>query len=67
VIGGPVLDPTAESCRKALEDGVKVFCLGLDILGFRRYCENTVDALQAGVAGTAFSRPQPPHGRLSES
>jgi 2-keto-3-deoxy-L-rhamnonate aldolase RhmA len=60
VIGGPVLDATPEACRKALEDGVTVFCLGLDILGFRRYCEDTVDALHAGVAGTAFSRPQPP-------
>ena len=60
VIGGPVLDATAAACRKALEDGVTVFCLGLDVLGFRRFCEDTVDALHAGVAGTSFSRPKPP-------
>jgi 2-keto-3-deoxy-L-rhamnonate aldolase RhmA len=57
VIGGPVLDPTPAACRKALEDGVSIFCLGLDILGFRRFCEDTVGALRDGVAGTAFSRP----------
>ncbi|MEA2293274.1 MAG: hypothetical protein QOE86_913 [Solirubrobacteraceae bacterium] len=49
VVGGPVLEPTAETCREALEDGVTVFCLGLDVLGFRRYCEDTVDAFRAGI------------------
>jgi 2-keto-3-deoxy-L-rhamnonate aldolase RhmA len=47
VIGGPVLDPTPEACRTAVEDGVGVFCLGLDVLGFRRYCEAVVSAASA--------------------
>jgi 2-keto-3-deoxy-L-rhamnonate aldolase RhmA len=60
VMGGPVLEPTPEGCRRALEDGVSVFCLGLDILGFRRFCEDTVQALDAALAGTAYSRPPAP-------
>ncbi|SAL37000.1 2-dehydro-3-deoxyglucarate aldolase [Caballeronia udeis] len=63
VIGGPVLDPTPAACRKALDDGITVFCLGLDTLGFRRFCEQTVAALNAGVAGSAFARkPAPESG-----
>jgi 2-keto-3-deoxy-L-rhamnonate aldolase RhmA len=60
VIGGPVLDPNPAACRKALEDGVRVFCLGLDTLGFRRFCEQTVAALNEGVAGTGFIRAATP-------
>jgi 2-keto-3-deoxy-L-rhamnonate aldolase RhmA len=62
VMGGPVLDPTFEGCAKALEDGVKVFCLGLDIMGFRRFCEDTVQALHSAVEAshTPYSRPTPP-------
>jgi 2-keto-3-deoxy-L-rhamnonate aldolase RhmA len=57
VMGGPVLDPTADACRRALEDGVSVFCLGLDILAFRRFCEDTVQAVDAALVGSAYSRP----------
>ena len=60
VIGGPVLNPTAPACRKSLDDGVKIFCLGLDTLGFRRFCEQTVAALNAGIEGTAFTRRTAP-------
>jgi 2-keto-3-deoxy-L-rhamnonate aldolase RhmA len=60
VIGGPVLDPTPAACKKALEDGVTIFCLGLDTLGFRRFCEQTVDALNKGIAGSAFKRVAAP-------
>jgi 2-keto-3-deoxy-L-rhamnonate aldolase RhmA len=60
VIGGPVLTPTPEACRKTLDDGVRIFCLGLDILGFRRFCEDTVNALNQGIAGSAYSRPAAP-------
>lgn len=60
ILGGPVLDPTADGCRKALADGVRVFCLGLDILGFRRFCEDTVTALNTAVSGTGLSRPAAP-------
>ena len=63
VIGGPVLDPTPEGCRKALQDGVSVLTLGLDTLGFRRFCEATVAATNAGVEGTGWGRPPaPPSG-----
>jgi len=61
VVGGPVLTPTADDCRQALEDGVTVFCLGLDSMGFRAWCEQTVNALADGVAGsTEWSRPPVP-------
>lgn len=60
VMGGPVLDPTPEACRKALETGVTVFCLGLDTMVFRKTCENIVSALNAGVEGSRFTRSAPP-------
>lgn len=60
VIGGPVLDPSPEACRKSLDDGVTIFCLGLDILGFRRFCEQTVNALNSGIEGSEFHRPAAP-------
>lgn len=60
VIGGPILDPTPASCRKFFDDGVRIFCLGLDTLGFRRFCESTVKALNEGVQGTDHTRPAAP-------
>ncbi len=60
IIGGPILDPTPASCRKFFDDGVRIFCLGLDTLGFRRFCESTVKALSAGIEGTDFTRPPAP-------
>lgn len=60
ILGGPVLDPTMESCRKAIEDGVRVFCLGLDILAFRRFCEETITALHSATKGTTLKRAAPP-------
>jgi 2-keto-3-deoxy-L-rhamnonate aldolase RhmA len=60
ILGGPVLDPTADGCRKALQDGVRVFCLGLDVLGFRRFCEDTVGALHDAVSDSEYTRPTPP-------
>lgn len=63
VIGGPVLDPSPAACRKSLDDGVRIFCLGLDTLGFRRFCEHTVAAMNAGLEGTPFTRQAaPPSG-----
>jgi 2-keto-3-deoxy-L-rhamnonate aldolase RhmA len=61
LMGGPVLEPTTDACRAALEDGVNVFCLGLDILAFRRFCEDTVESLRAAVTGTHYTRPTGPH------
>ncbi len=60
VMGGPVLDPNAAACRKAIEDGIGIFCLGLDTMGFRRFCEQTVNEVSRGVEGTNFSRPPVP-------
>jgi 2-keto-3-deoxy-L-rhamnonate aldolase RhmA len=61
VIGGPVLAPTAEACRRALQAGVEVFCLGLDSMGFRSWCEDTVRALAEGVQGASeWTRPPAP-------
>lgn len=63
VMGGPVLDPTPEGCKKAADDGITIFCLGLDTMAFRKYCENTVTALNSGLEGTGLSRPPaPPSG-----
>ncbi|NUR98149.1 MAG: hypothetical protein HOV67_23205 [Kribbellaceae bacterium] len=60
VMGGPVLEPTPEACAKAIEDGVTVFCLGLDVMAFRSWCESTVAALGKAVAGSALTRPPAP-------
>jgi hypothetical protein len=59
-MGGPVLDPSVDGCRSALEDGVKVFCLGLDVMGFRRFCEHTVRIAGESVRGTEYLRPETP-------
>jgi 2-keto-3-deoxy-L-rhamnonate aldolase RhmA len=61
VMGGPVLTPDAEGCRTALEDGVRVFCLGLDAMAFRSWCEATVRALADGIKGQSeWRRPAVP-------
>src|ERR1700741_2277668 len=61
VIGGPVLVPTADSCRRALQDGVPVFCPGLDAMGFRSWCEDTVRPRAEGVRGASkWTRPPVP-------
>lgn len=64
LIGGPILDPTPESCAKALDDGISMLCVGLDVLAFRRLCETTVAAANAAVAANpTFNRPPaPPSG-----
>jgi 2-keto-3-deoxy-L-rhamnonate aldolase RhmA len=64
VMGGPVLQPTPEACAKAVDDGIRVFCLGLDIMGFRNYCESTVSSLNAGLSlsegAGGWTRPPAP-------
>jgi 2-keto-3-deoxy-L-rhamnonate aldolase RhmA len=67
VIGGPVLTPTAESCRQALRNGVTVFCLGLDTMCFRIWCEDTVRALAEGVDGVSeWTRPPVPESGFTD-
>jgi len=61
LLGGPILDPSADSCAKALNEGIRVFCLGLDVMAFRRVCEDTINSLNKAVAGsTIWSRPPAP-------
>jgi len=60
VVGGPNLDPTPETCLDALEMGVKVFTLGLDIMAFRRACEGMVNDLYTASQKSELSRPTPP-------
>src|SRR5260370_4289488 len=65
VIGGPVLTPTAEACRQAFQDGVTVFCLGLDSMAFRSWCEDTVRALADRVERVSeLTRPPVPETRF---
>jgi hypothetical protein len=58
VIGGPVLAADPDSCRQAIEAGVRVFSIGLDAVVFRSACQAMADALDTGVRGTKFSRPE---------
>jgi 2-keto-3-deoxy-L-rhamnonate aldolase RhmA len=60
LMGGPILNPTHNSCAKALADGITVFCLGIDVMAFRGVCESTVAALNSAVAGTSYDRPEAP-------
>lgn len=53
ILGGPILDPTVESCAAALDDGITVLCVGIDVLAFRRVCETSV----AAAAGAVAERP----------
>lgn len=64
LIGGPILNPTTESCAKALKDGISMLCLGLDVLAFRQLCEATVAAANTAVAADpTYNRPPaPPSG-----
>ena len=58
LIGGPMF-ATPDACRAAIEDGIRIFSLGLDVLGFRKFCEETVQAVKAGAEGTALTRSLP--------
>ena len=60
VVGGPVLGGDADACRKAVEDGITIFSVGLDLLGFRGYCEQMSRAVTGGLDGTPFSRANRP-------
>ena len=61
LIGGPIFNPTAESCAKALDDGISILCIGLDTMAFRQLCETTVAAADAAVASRpTYNRPPPP-------
>ncbi|MCJ1334599.1 hypothetical protein MMC10_011311 [Thelotrema lepadinum] len=57
VIGGPILAADPDSCRQAIEAGVRVFSLGLDSVVFRDACQGMADALDQGAKGTKYKRP----------
>ena len=61
MIGGPIFNPTPQSCSKALADGISILCIGLDTMAFRQLCETTVAAANAAVqANPTYNRPPPP-------
>ena len=64
MIGGPIFNPTPESCGKALDGGISILCIGLDTMAFRLLCETTVAAANAAVAeNPTYNRPPaPPSG-----
>jgi 2-keto-3-deoxy-L-rhamnonate aldolase RhmA len=61
LIGGPILNPSPETCARALKEGISVLCIGLDVLAFRQLCETTVAAANTAVeADPAYHRPPAP-------
>ena len=64
LIGGPILNPSQQTCAAALADGISVLCVGIDVLAFRQVCETTVAAATAAInAHDTFHRdPPPPSG-----
>ncbi len=65
LMAGSVTGPTATSCATAIEDGVRMFCIGLDVMGFRAHCEEIVQALNTAITGSTFSRPTAPDSGLA--
>ncbi len=64
LLGGPIINPTAEGCATALSEDIGVLCLGIDVMSFRKVCEDAVAAADMAVAGfDGLSRPSaPPSG-----
>lgn len=68
ILGGPILDPSPQSCAKALDDGITMLCIGIDVMAFRQVCERTVGAANAAVAERpAFNRPAAPASGFPQS
>lgn len=64
LLGGPIINPTAEGCATALQEDIGVLCLGIDVMAFRAACEAAVAAANTAVeASSIYSRPAaPPSG-----
>ena len=64
LLGGPIINPTADGCTTALQEDIGVLCLGIDVMSFRKVCEDAVTAANTAVAGfDRLSRPStPPSG-----
>lgn len=56
--GIKVKEADPDSCREAIEAGVRVFSLGLDSVVFRSAYQAMADALDKGAHGTEFTRPE---------
>jgi 2-keto-3-deoxy-L-rhamnonate aldolase RhmA len=68
LIGGPIFNATPQSCAKALDDGISVLCIGLDVMAFRQLCETTVAAANAAAgANPTLSRPPAPPSGFPDS
>ena len=56
-----MLNPTKDGCAEALDDGISMLCIGLDVLAFRQLCETAVAAANAAVdANPIYNRPPAP-------
>jgi hypothetical protein len=63
-----MIDPTEDGCAQALDDGVSMLCIGLDVLAFRQLCETTVAAANAAVeANPTYNRPPAPPSAFPHS
>jgi len=61
LIGGNIMNPTTENLTQALEEGVSIFCLGLDVMAFRLRCETVLGAADAAVGSfPGLDRPVAP-------
>jgi 2-keto-3-deoxy-L-rhamnonate aldolase RhmA len=68
LIGGPILNPSPETCARAIKEGISVLCIGLDVLAFRQLCETAVSAANAAVAADpAHHRPPAPPSAFPSS
>lgn len=61
LLGGPIMDPSEAGCVRALDDGIGVLCVGIDVMAFRRACEYAITNTNAAVAASGrYTRPEAP-------
>lgn len=55
------MDPSEAGCVRALDDGIGVLCVGIDVMAFRRACEYAITNTNAAVAASdIYTRPEAP-------
>lgn len=60
IIGGDMFNTTADNYRRAIDDDVAILCVGIDVMSFRKLCEDIVTAVDTAVsASTRKHRPAP--------
>jgi|GEM_PF-3492901 len=64
IIGGDMFNTTVDNYVRALDDDVSILCVGIDVMSFRKMCEDIVIAVDTAVASSpAKHRPaQAPSG-----